>query len=176
MNLRLTLTRKFKGARRLAVLGVGSDLRGDDVAGLLAADAVQEFLKRRRPAGVRVAVFHGCTVPENLSGEIRRFRPTHLVILDAADVGRRPGTVELLDPDSPTLNPSASTHGLPIPILASFFRNSIGCEVVLVGIQPGGRAFESPPSKAVSAAASRVGKAILAALGAGTRKKRVKTR
>ena len=40
MSLKETLRRRLDGARRVAVLAVGSRLRADDEAGLLAADAL----------------------------------------------------------------------------------------------------------------------------------------
>ena len=101
------------------------------------------------PCSVLFSVFFGETTPENLTGEIRAFGPSHVVILDAADLGRRPGTVELVPVDAPSLSVSASTHGLPLEVLANYLRQSIGCDVLVLGIQPASRQFGRPPSKSV---------------------------
>jgi hydrogenase 3 maturation protease len=161
-NLPATLRKRLSGAPRLAVLAVGSRLRGDDAAGLLAADALAAARKSRRRT--RLKIFFGETVPENLTGEIRRFRPTHLLLLDAADFGRRAGTVRLIEPEEARSNPSLSTHALPLSILTDYLRDSIGCEVFIIGIQPASSQFDAPPSAAVQRAARRVAAAILKAL------------
>lgn len=87
--LKAKLSQRLKGATRIAVLGVGSDLRGDDAAGLLA---VSEFKRQRaafsRSHGQRarrshpiVKCFIGGTAPENSLGAIRRFQPSHLIVI-----------------------------------------------------------------------------------------------
>lgn len=162
-NLPATLRKRLSGAPRLAVLAIGSRLRGDDAAGLLAADALAAARKSRRPR-TRLKIFFGETVPENLTGEIRRFRPTHLVLLDAADFGRRAGTVQLIEPEATRSNPSLSTHALPIHLLTDYLRDSLGCKVFIIGIQPASSRFDAAPSAAVQRAARRVAAAILKAL------------
>jgi hydrogenase 3 maturation protease len=150
------------------VLGVGSPLRGDDAAGVLAAQMLEKALAESAPSA-EVAVFHGYTAPENLTGEIKRFKPTHLLILDAADVGRKPGHIELIDPDVVTHNASASTHALPFSVFAAYLRASFPCDVVILGIQPAGHDFGEKMSPAVAKAAEELCTLILAALGRSLR-------
>ena len=147
----------------MAVVGVGSTLRGDDAAGMLAAEALQRTFKARRN-GPQVAVFLGETAPENLTGEIRRFQPTHVVILDAADVGAAPGHIEVIPNDAPTRNPTISTHSLPMKVFTDFLTKSIGCQAVVAGIQPATREFGRPVSAAVKRAAHRLAAALAAVL------------
>ena len=97
-RLKTLLKKRLEGARKVAVLAMGSKLRGDDAAGLLAAENLARATRRKRLQRP-LKVFIGDTAPENLTGEIKKFRPTHLVILDAVDMGRRPGTAELIEPD-----------------------------------------------------------------------------
>jgi len=162
-SLKASLKKRLEGAEAVAVLAVGSTLRGDDAAGLLAAEQLKGALagKSVRP---RVRVFAGDTVPENLTGEIKKFRPSHLVILDAADVARKAGCVQLLEPDVPTCNFSPSTHTLPFSVLATYLRGFFPCEIVVIGIQPSTRGFGRAPSKPVRDAARRVSDLIVSAL------------
>jgi hydrogenase 3 maturation protease len=111
-----------------------------------------------------VAVFLGETAPENLTGEIRRFQPTHVVILDAADVGAAPGHIEVIPNDAPTQNPTISTHSLPMKVFTDFLTKSIGCQAVVAGIQPATREFGRPVSAAVKRAAARLAAALAAVL------------
>jgi hydrogenase 3 maturation protease len=158
-KLKTILHRRLEGAERVAVLAVGSRLRGDDAAGLLAADALAQvgWPQAARP---QVAIFRGDTAPENLTGELRRFRPTHVVVLDAADMGRAPGHVEVLAADDLRDAGSFSTHRPPLSVLATYLSGSLGCQVLVVGIQPATCEFGGPASAAVAAATRRVAAAI----------------
>jgi hydrogenase 3 maturation protease len=138
-------------------------LRGDDAAGLLTAKEVTRLLSARTTRDPQIAVFVGDTVPENLTGEIKRFRPTHLVIVDAANFGQTPGHVRLLPPETFGVNASFSTHGLSLKVLADYLRTFIACEVLTIGIQPATLDAMQPPSAPVRNAARDVAAAILAA-------------
>jgi len=117
-------------------------------------------------ARISLSVFVGETTPENLTGEIRAYGPSHVVIADAADLGQEPGTVEVVPPDAPTLGTTASTHSLPLEVLANYLRTSVGCDVVILGIQPASLEYGRPPCLAVRLAARRAAEALLAALKA----------
>ena len=80
-------------------------------------------------------VFLGGTAPENLTGEIRRFNPTHLVIIDAADLNSEPGTITLMDPDS-IGGTTFCTHSLPLKVMIDYLLDSFPCHVTIIGIQP----------------------------------------
>jgi len=165
-KLKKALTIRLEGAKRVAVLGVGSDLRADDAAGILAAKALED----RRAGGkgaVRLKVFLGATAPENLTGEIKNFKPTHLVIVDTAEMRERPGTMLVLKGDDLSGGVTFSTHIMPPKILVRYFQESIGCEVVIVGIQPKTIEFGRPVSKEVASAAKALARAIREAASAG---------
>jgi hydrogenase 3 maturation protease len=114
-----------------------------------------------------VAIFRGETAPENLTGEIRRFAPTHLVILDATDLGRSPGTVALLERDADQGSAALSSHHMPMSVLIEYLCRSNGCTALIVGIQPGSVHFGREPSARIRAAARRVADALADALAGG---------
>ena len=87
-----TLQRRVKGARRLAVVGIGDELIPADRLGMAAA---REIEARHLPG---VKVFFAGTVPESITGPIRRYRPEHVLFLDAAEMGERPGTIAVSTP------------------------------------------------------------------------------
>ena len=84
LDLKIALTNSLKGVNKLAILGVGSELRGDDIAGMVAAEIIQKANHKN------ITVFLGATAPENLTGEIKKFNPSHLLIIDAADTSSKP--------------------------------------------------------------------------------------
>ncbi len=133
------------GRGPVVVLGVGSELRTDDGAGPAVARAVEDL-------GLPGLVgFPAGPAPENATGALRDLSPSHVVIVDAADMGEPPGTVRLLDP-SDAEGASFATHGLPLSVLAGYLEEEIGCGVLLIGIQPASLGFGESLSPAVEAA------------------------
>ncbi|MDD5594824.1 MAG: hydrogenase 3 maturation endopeptidase HyCI [Candidatus Omnitrophica bacterium] len=154
MTLQRILKNRLKGAEKIAVLGVGSELKGDDAAGMLVARQIKQR-GRKMHAQKPVKVFLGSTAPENITGEIREFAPSHLLIIDAACVSKRTGTIKVFS-GGQIDGFSFSTHRLPIKILADYLTSSIGCAVTFIGIQPEKMKFLSQPGKAVSESVNKL--------------------
>ncbi|MDD5482408.1 MAG: hydrogenase 3 maturation endopeptidase HyCI [Kiritimatiellae bacterium] len=167
--LKQKLRKALENYGRVAVLGVGSELRGDDAAGLLALSYLQKkkypapqsrtrFVKRAggaaRPArkGPVLKLFNGGTAPENLTGEIRRFRPDCLIIIDAADLGKRAGAVALVELEK-IADASFSTHKLPLKLMLDYLAAETKLAFVFLGIQPKSLEFGAPVSEPVRRAA-----------------------
>jgi len=146
------LSRELGRAERLAVLGVGNVARGDDAAGVRAAEALA-----RRTGAARLAVFVTEEAPENFTGAVRAFAPSHVLVLDAASVGYPPGTVF---PVAPLAVPDedVSTHRTPLSTLAEYFERTVGCRVLVLGIEPKafnpGAPLSAPVRRAVGEVAS----------------------
>ncbi|MDD4894083.1 MAG: hydrogenase maturation peptidase HycI [Candidatus Omnitrophica bacterium] len=152
--LKTLLRLKLKKAKRIAVLGVGSDLRADDAAGMLAADFIQKSFKKKngRPT---LKVFFGFSAPENVTGEIKKFKPTHIIIIDSADMGKKAGAVKLLEPER-IANVSFSTHQLPLKIMVDYLIISLSCKVIIIAIQPKTLKFAGSLSKEVKSCAKLI--------------------
>ncbi len=152
------LTSRLNNAKRIALLGIGSELRGDDSAGILVAGALEVFRGSDNPQR-NFKSFIGATAPENITGEIKRFNPTHLVIVDSADIGRQAGSFALIEPDD-TTGVTFSTHRLPTKIIAAYLRGCLGCQIVIIGIQPKSLEFSNKVSREVKAAVRDICKAL----------------
>jgi hydrogenase 3 maturation protease len=162
------LRHSLQGAERVAVLAIGSDLRGDDAAGLLAADELEALLSNpqspvRNPQSA-IAVFRGHTAPENLTGAVRKCRPTHVILIDAADMGLPPGAVAVIPWRTAGSDVGASTHKSPLALLATYIEESMAATVVVIGIQPCDTTFGRPCGKAVREGAKQAAIAIAAAI------------
>jgi hydrogenase 3 maturation protease len=144
-NLKNSLRNNLKGAKKIAILGVGSELRADDAAGILIA---QELEKIKKP---KIKVFLGHTAPENLTGEIRKFAPSHLLIIDSAEMGKDPGEVMMFTPEDAG-GISFSTHKLPMKLMAKYLSEEIKCRVLMIGVQPKTLEFGKAVSKEISGA------------------------
>ncbi len=132
---------KHNPSARVAVIGVGNELRGDDALGALIACALQPRLEDRQD----VLVINAGSAPENFCGTLRRFGPDWVLILDAAHMGAKPGTVRWIDPDN-TSDRTISTHALPMPVLLAYLEAELNCEVAILGIQPAGVGMGMPVS------------------------------
>ena len=132
---------------RVAVLGIGNELNGDDGAGV----RVVRELAARLPATPGVLLIDGGLAPENFTGPLRRFQPNLVLEVDAAHLGEAPGTTSWVDwREADGL--SASTHTLPPSVLAGYLVSELGCEVSLIGIQPACLEMSAPLSPAVERA------------------------
>jgi len=147
-SLKTLLHKKLSGAGRVLVLGVGSDLRGDDAAGMLAAEALNKI---RSSFNIPLKIIFASTAPENFTGEIKRFLPTHIIIIDSADLGKKPGEAALAGLQEIS-GMSFSTHQLPLRIMFDYLLRSLDCQVLVVCIQPQTLEFGKPPSKPVKQA------------------------
>jgi hydrogenase 3 maturation protease len=152
-NLKTLLKKKLKGAKKIAVLGVGSVLRNDDAAGLLVAD---ELKKIKSP---KLKVFFGSTAPENLTGEIIKYRPTHIIIVDSVDMDQKPGSILLID-HLVVDGVSFSTHMLPVKMIVDYFLESLKCEIIIIGIQPKSLEFGEIVSNGVKKSIKQIADAI----------------
>jgi hydrogenase 3 maturation protease len=138
-------------ARPVVVLGVGSQMRCDDAAGLHVAAAVSR-------AGLPgVHAWETGPAPENFTAEIRRLHPATVVIVDCAHMEEAPGTLRLIEPQE-IGGVSFGTHGLPLSVLADYLLKEVGCSVLILGIQPAsvevGEAVSQPVQDAIGEAAS----------------------
>ena len=123
----------------VAVLGCGSPLRGDDAAGFAVAERLLGFNDVACDVHAacnsrNVRVFLGDVSPENKTGEIKRFNPDLLLIIDAVDMGLEPGAVRIIPTDE-IGGVSFSSHILPLPIMMDYLYREVGCLILLLGIQ-----------------------------------------
>lgn len=123
------LKKWLQGVTGIAVLGVGSRIRGDDAVGPVIID----HLKGKVPS--YVVLFDCETVPESFTGPIRRMAPSHVLIIDAAEMGLNPGGACVVNSES-ILESFSSTHALSLAILSDYITSGIGAKVLLLGIQP----------------------------------------
>lgn len=132
-SLRHLLNQNKNNLTRLAIVGIGNEFRGDDAAGILVA---RTLLARETNADLgHIIIIQAGHAPENVAGDLRRFAPKSVLLIDAADMGEEAGSISLI-PMEQIDGISASTHSLPLSMLARYLNLELNCEVVLLGIQP----------------------------------------
>lgn len=136
---------------RLAVVGIGNELNGDDIAGVEVIRTLRQLL----PAQPELLLVEAGSAPENFTAPIRRFTPDLLLLVDAVDIDETPGTVAWVEWQEIS-GVSALTHSLPPAVFGKYLENETGCRVALLGIQAGTVEFDSKISEAVKKAIREV--------------------
>jgi hydrogenase maturation protease HycI len=150
------------GAERLAIVGVGSTLRGDDAAGMRVVERLaEEYPEEFNP---HLMFCPGETAPENFSGKIRAFNPTHLLLIDAADIGITPGEIVEIPADK-VGGPGFLSHMLPLKVLVSFLAGDSGMKSMLLGVQYRSLEFDAPLTPEIAAAVDTLCDALRCAIG-----------
>jgi len=116
-------------ARRVVVAGVGSSLRKDDFVGVKIVRGL------RNKVSSSVYLIECETVPESFIEPIIEFKPTHVLIIDAALLGLKPGAFNLVEPEQ-LVGPVVSTHFLPLQIFCDYLAKTTGANIALLAIQP----------------------------------------
>jgi hydrogenase 3 maturation protease len=135
--------------KKKLVLTVGNALMGDDAAGPLLAQKMQQA-----PAPTW-EVLDGGSAPENCLYLVRETAPEQVLVIDAADMDLAPGEVRLIGTDRLEDPFLMTTHTLPLSYLVQALREFVP-RVDLVGIQPRVVAFGYPMSVEVRQAVERL--------------------
>ena len=136
---------------RVAILGIGNELNGDDSAG----NRVARKLCAALGSQPNLFIMDCGSLPENATGPLRKFLPQYILMVDAADLGLDAGEVQFVELDQ-VRGFSASSHSLPLSILAGFLADEFHCEVGLCCIQPQSLEFDTQPSEQVKRAIRQV--------------------
>lgn len=135
------------------MLAVGNSMMGDDGAGPMLFDLMQQT-----PIEGWVAI-NGGSSPESVSHQVRALKPQRLLIVDAADIGLAPGEIRVIDPDDIAEMFIMSTHNLPLNFLIDQLKEDVG-EIIFLGIQPDLVGFYMPMNDKVVAAVEQVYQAL----------------
>jgi hydrogenase 3 maturation protease len=112
---------------RIAFIGVGNRLRGDDAIGPALIDRLSGKATNAIDAGI---------TPENVTGTIKRIRPSAIIFFDAVDLGKKsPGYARIIEIGE-IGGYDITTHKIPLDKVMSYLKEETGADVFLIGIQP----------------------------------------
>lgn len=123
------LARWLHGAVDVVILGIGNSFRKDDFVGV----AVVRSLERARLS--RVHIIETGEVPESYLGVVENIHPTHVLIVDAAEMDAPVGSIILASPEK-IAGLSLSTHTLPLSVVSDYLASMTKAKIALLGIQP----------------------------------------
>lgn len=134
---------------RVVLMGIGNPLRGDDAVGL----AVIDHLERRTLEDA--LLLKAESVPENFTGLIREYEPTHVLMVDSAELDAPPGVARVIPADA-IMESRISTHTSSLRTLITFIELTTGSKVTLIGVQPLSMEFGAGLSPVAEAASKEV--------------------
>lgn len=115
-------------AGKKILMGIGSELRGDDAIGTRIA---AEFKALGKAGWISLPCE---TVPESFAGTIEREKPALLVIVDAAEMKIGAGEFRLL-PKKKLNSTIFGTHGMPLKNLVARLEKHAK-KTLFIGVQP----------------------------------------
>lgn len=115
------------GGRRVVIMGVGNELRGDDGFGVILAERLEGLVPQR--------IFVTFDLPEDYAVKAADLRPEVVLVLDAADFGGDPGQARLIRAQDIPPTPGV-THRPSLEMLARFLELDAGAQTWVLGVQP----------------------------------------
>jgi hydrogenase 3 maturation protease len=149
----------FADAKKVVIGGIGNPIRSDDYVGL----TIVEKLKGKLPE--TVCLLECETVPESYLLDIEEFKPTHVLLMDAAFLGLNPGEASLVDAEKMGDFSAITTHLLPLRVFCDYVKQATGAKIALLLIEPKSTEFNEGLTAEVQVAAERLTKILLGLLG-----------
>ena len=131
------LRASLDGHKSLVIVGIGSVLCSDDASGVVLLEALEKRLSRQSSSTHdHVTLINGSTAVESVTGAISKANPSHIIFVDAADLGLAPGATQLVA-DEKIIGITFSTHMLPLRIVIDYLKLSLPTtKMLVIGIQP----------------------------------------
>ena len=142
----------FTNAKRVVVAGIGNPIRRDDFVGVKIVQDLQGKVPKN------VLLIECETVPESYMQEIIDFKPSHVLLVDAAILGLKPGETRLVLPEQITDFPAITTHVLPLRIFCEYITKMAEAKIALLLIEPEDTEFGEGLTATIQAAAEEVTK------------------
>ena len=143
---------------KIALLGIGNELRRDDSVGLAVIDGLGALID---DPSISLVKCH--EVPENFTGRVKRFNPACVILIDAADFSGAPGEFRVFE-----LNElegiEITTHRPSLAMLGEYLQSETSASIFVIGIQPADQEFGEGLSPAVRRASTMVADALRTAL------------
>ena len=128
------VTRWLSLVKRIVLIGIGNPLRRDDNIGIKIIEGLEGQVSQS------VLLIKSETIPENFLEPIIQFKPSHILLIDAALLNTKPGSIKLLH-SLPVSRLPISTHMLPLHLFCEYLTKLINPKIALLLIQPEDTSF-----------------------------------
>ncbi len=140
----------LKDAKRLVIVGVGNPIREDDNVGLKILQGLHGKLSED------VLLLECEMVPEGYLLDIEDFKPTHVLLVDSAVLGRKPGDADLVKVNEVAAFSAVSSHMLPLRLFCEYVEKSTGAKISLLLVEPKSMGFCEELTPELQAAAAKL--------------------
>jgi hydrogenase 3 maturation protease len=146
------LKKELRRLDKLAVLGTGNALKADDAAGLLVANLLDNHLSRYQKS--KIKILRAYEIIDLYLKKIKRIKPSHLIIIDAIDLGRKPGSI-ITARIGPAKKRKKRVGGEFYAFLEKLSADT-SCRIYLVGVQPETLDFGHPVTPSIKEACRQI--------------------
>ena len=120
----------FLKAETVVIVGVGNPYRKDDFIG------VEIIRNLKNNVTKSVFLIEAETIPEGYIQQIIEFNPSHILIIDAGLIEKKPGVFKIISSFHLSRKTSISTHTLPLRIFCDYLKKTTNAKIALLIIQP----------------------------------------
>jgi hydrogenase 3 maturation protease len=149
------LKKWFASAERVVVAGIGNPIRRDDFVGVKVVQDLKGKVSKN------VCLIECETVPESYMQEIVDLKPSHVLLIDAAVLGLKPGETRLVFPEQVADFPAITTHVLPLRIFCEYIAKMTEAKIALLLVEPENTDFGEGLTPKVQKAAEKINKVVL---------------
>ena len=148
---------------KVVIAGIGNPIRTDDFVGVKIVQDLQGKVPKN------VCLIECETVPESFLQEIVDLKPSHVLLIDGAILGLKPGEARLVFPEQVTDFPAITTHVLPLRIFCEYVMQATKARIGVLLIQPGNTEFGEGLTPQVQEAAEKITETVLQCLSSKRR-------
>nr|WP_232210879.1 hydrogenase maturation peptidase HycI [Methanothermococcus okinawensis] len=134
----------LKDCKKIAIMGIGNTMKGDDGFGVLLIENLVKHYKNKYNLDLnnevnnirdKIILLNCGVVPENFTDVLKQEKPDKILIIDAALMGKSPGTLNIVNSEDIS-EIGFSTHSLPMSVIVKYLSYYIDTEILIIGIEP----------------------------------------
>jgi hydrogenase 3 maturation protease len=145
----------FMGSKKVVVAGIGDSLRADDNFGPKIVEKLQNKVRKD------ILLLECETVPESYILNIEQFKPSHVLLIDAAEMGLQPGNSRLVGTETIPKTSAISSHVLPLRVFCEYLQNVTGAKIAMLLVEPKSMELKEGLTPEIQAEARKLTKVLL---------------
>ncbi len=154
-SIKDSLKKWFMNSKKVVLAGIGNPVRTDDFVGVKIVQDLKGKVSKT------VCLIECETVPESFMQEIVDLKPSHVLLIDAAILGLKPGEIRLVFPEQIADFPAVTTHVLPLRIFCEYVAKMTKAKIALLLVEPKNTEFGEGMTLMVKTAAEKITKILL---------------